>query len=268
MAILDDHSSTITSIRFTEEKGAPKKRLKLVSSGADKQIVMRTITPGNETEQFTAALAGKEQCKSKVFSLDVACGHTVTGHDKYMQMWTGALDKEWERKAESQKKQAVLDHLKVSFGPLQPDSISETSCDIVIASCADKTVTIYEAATGNAVCRTTCGEVTLAMCLSNNLRHLITASMDGNIYIWKLPESLTKALLKLRADQAALAKQASTKPAEPETLEPPPTLNKSEEFDFDIPERPSEIEETVLEEATQPPATISMIMQQITKVAD
>ena len=118
VAILDDHSSTITSIRFTEEKGAPKKRLKLVSSGADKQIVMRTITPGNETEQFTAVLAGKEQCKSKVFSLDVACGHTVTGHDKYMQMWTGTLDKEWERKAESQKKQAVLDHLKVAFGPL------------------------------------------------------------------------------------------------------------------------------------------------------
>jgi hypothetical protein len=59
--------------------------------------------------------------------------------------------------------------------------------------------------------------------------------------------------------------------AEPENLEPPPALNKSEEFDFDIPERPSAIEETILEEPSnndQPPATISMIMQQITKVAD
>ena len=70
----------------------------------------------------------------------------------------------------------------------------------MIASCADKTVTIYETLTGNAVCRTTCGEVTTSMCLSTNLKHLITTSMDGIIYIWKLPESLTKALTKLRAE--------------------------------------------------------------------
>ena len=70
----------------------------------------------------------------------------------------------------------------------------------MITSCADKTVTLYETATGNAICRTTCGEVTTSMCLSTNLRHLITTSMDGIIYIWRLPETLTKALAKLRAE--------------------------------------------------------------------
>jgi hypothetical protein len=45
---LDDHSSTITSIKFTEEKSANglKSRIKLISSGADKQIVVRNIVPG------------------------------------------------------------------------------------------------------------------------------------------------------------------------------------------------------------------------------
>lgn len=47
MAILDDHSSTITSVKFTEEKCLTNantiKRLKLVSGGADKQLVVRTI---------------------------------------------------------------------------------------------------------------------------------------------------------------------------------------------------------------------------------
>lgn len=65
---------------------------------------------------------------------------------------------------------------------------------------------MYETATGNAVCKTTCGEVTLAMSLSTNLKHLITASMDGIIYIWKLPEAVTKALLKLRAEPPPLPK--------------------------------------------------------------
>jgi len=45
VAILDDHSSTITSINFAEEKSlnGMKKRMKLISSGADKQIVVRSI---------------------------------------------------------------------------------------------------------------------------------------------------------------------------------------------------------------------------------
>jgi WD40 repeat protein len=69
-----------------------------------------------------------------------------------------------------------------------------------MASSADKFVTLYETLTGNILTRTTCGEVTLAMSLSTNLRHLITASMDGIIYVWRLPESLTKTLLKMRAE--------------------------------------------------------------------
>lgn len=47
-------------------------------------------------------------------------GHAITGHDKYLQLWTttqqGALEKTLERRIESSKKQAVLDSLRVSFG--------------------------------------------------------------------------------------------------------------------------------------------------------
>lgn len=45
MAILDDHSSTITAVRFFEEKGvaANKSRVKMISSGADKQLIVRSI---------------------------------------------------------------------------------------------------------------------------------------------------------------------------------------------------------------------------------
>jgi hypothetical protein len=55
-------------------------------------------------------------------------------------------------------------------------------------------VTIYEAATGNLICRNSCGEITTAMCLSTNYKHLITASSEGVIYVWKMPDPLVKAL--------------------------------------------------------------------------
>ena len=71
---------------------------------------------------------------------------------------------------------------------------------VIVSSSTDKKVTVYEAASGNVVCQATPGEITTAMCLSNNLKHLITASDKGLIYIWKLPDIISKALVKVRND--------------------------------------------------------------------
>ena len=44
VAILEDHSSTITSVKFAMEEGRKnQKRMKLLSCGADKQIILRNI---------------------------------------------------------------------------------------------------------------------------------------------------------------------------------------------------------------------------------
>ena len=40
ISIIEDHSSTITSLRFTEEKGHnSQKRIKMITCGADKTII-------------------------------------------------------------------------------------------------------------------------------------------------------------------------------------------------------------------------------------
>jgi hypothetical protein len=49
------------------------------------------------------------------------------------------------------------------------------------------------------------------------MKHLITTSMDGIIYFWKLPENLTKALVKLRSEKASKA----VKPEELPDFHPP-----------------------------------------------
>lgn len=111
-------------MKFIEEKSAAtsKKRLKLVTSGNDKMVVMRTLgTDQPDGGSIATQVIKTEQCKAKVFSMDVtSSGHAITGHDKYLQLWTttqsGSLERTMERRIESTKKQAVLDSLRVSFG--------------------------------------------------------------------------------------------------------------------------------------------------------
>ena len=68
---------------------------------------------------------------------------------------------------------------------------------IIIASSTDKRVTIVEASSGRTICQAKPGEITTAMCLSNNMRHLITTSDHGTIYVWRLPEALSTRLAKV-----------------------------------------------------------------------
>lgn len=93
-----------------------------------------------------------------------------------------------EKKPESNRKSGSQDQIKV---------LVDNYGSIVVASSSDKQVTLYEAATGNAICKTSCGEITTAMCLSTNLKHLITATAEGILFIWKIPDALQKALQRV-----------------------------------------------------------------------
>jgi WD40 repeat protein len=85
---------------------------------------------------------------------------------------------------------------------------------VIVASSTDKFVSIYEGATGQLISRFTCGEITTAMCMSTNMKHIITTSADGIIYIWRLPESLTKALSKVEQDNILKEQEESINPQE------------------------------------------------------
>mmetsp|Transcript_37363 Transcript_37363/g.27567 ORF Transcript_37363/g.27567 Transcript_37363/m.27567 type:complete len:117 (+) Transcript_37363:168-518(+) len=99
------------------------------------------------------------------------------------------MDRVWEKKPESARKTGTQDQIRVFI---------DDTASIIVASSTDKNVSVYECASGNLVCRITCGEITTGMCLSSNLKHLITASLEGIIYVWRLPEPLSRALIKAR----------------------------------------------------------------------
>lgn len=147
------------------------------------------------TEDFMV-VQKKEQCKYKSFCMDIAqqAGYIVTGHDRFLQIFTlSTCERVIEKKIESaSRKSGSMDQIRV---------LVDSNAGVVISSSTDKFVTIYEAATGNVICRTTCGEITTAMCLSTNCKHLITSSSDGVVYVWRLPEGLQKAFQVLKQEQ-------------------------------------------------------------------
>ncbi len=85
--IIEDHSSTITALKFAYEKGMKaSRRLKLISCGADKAIIWRNV---ESEEEGLIKQQCKEFCKNKIFSMDIAeeTGYIVTGHDKLLSLW-------------------------------------------------------------------------------------------------------------------------------------------------------------------------------------
>ena len=75
---------------------------------------------------------------------------------------------------------------------------------VVVSSSTSKRVTIYEAATGTPLCRAQPGQITTAMCFSNNMKHLITTSDNGLIFIWRLPEKFAQCLQKVKNEAQKL----------------------------------------------------------------
>lgn len=106
MAVLDHHTSTITSLQFYKDND----ELSLMSCGADRRIVKKVVNiKAVEAYQDFESLQLAEssdiftetrnlQTKGKVFSMDVAerAQFMATGHDRQLSMWQlPNLDNVW-----------------------------------------------------------------------------------------------------------------------------------------------------------------------------
>lgn len=141
-------------------------------------------------------------CKGRVFSMDVAeqAQYMVTGHDKLLTLWKlPAMEKVWDKKLGEDRTTETGNKVRRD-DKVQLRVLIDKFASVIVSASTDKKVTVYEAASGNLVCQVSPGEITTAMCLSNNLRHLITASDKGLIYVWRLPDHISQALIKVRKD--------------------------------------------------------------------
>ncbi|XP_047247681.1 WD repeat-containing protein 62 isoform X3 [Girardinichthys multiradiatus] len=187
---LNDHSASITAVKFTGE--SPEVRM--VSCGADKSIYFQTAEQTADGLVFSRRHHVVE--KTTLYDMDLDPTGTrisIACQDRHVRVYnveTGKLEKCLKGSASDE---GAL--LKVQMDP---------SGSFFATSCSDKNITIFDSETGECVA-TLFGHSELVSCMrfSQDCRHLISASGDSCVFVWRLDSQMTGAMRKRRARQAS-----------------------------------------------------------------
>ncbi|XP_074547838.1 mitogen-activated protein kinase-binding protein 1 isoform X2 [Halichoeres trimaculatus] len=175
---LDEHSSSITSVRFAANQG----KVRMISCGADKSVYFRTAQQGEEGLEFTRTHHVVR--KTTLYDMDVepTRKYTAVGcQDRSIRVFNISNGKQKKVFKGSQGEDGTL--IKVQIDP---------SGLYIATSCSDKNISIFDFYSGECVA-TMFGhsEIVTGLKFSNDCRHLITVSGDSCIFIWRLPPELT-----------------------------------------------------------------------------
>eukprot|EP00357_Protocruzia_adherens_P030928 CAMPEP_0115043006 /NCGR_PEP_ID=MMETSP0216-20121206/46605_1 /TAXON_ID=223996 /ORGANISM="Protocruzia adherens, Strain Boccale" /LENGTH=1428 /DNA_ID=CAMNT_0002425231 /DNA_START=108 /DNA_END=4394 /DNA_ORIENTATION=+ len=176
---LDDHSSSVTSLKFAHSG----EKLRLLSCGADKTFIFRYVTEDQVTSYHQEI-----DKRYKMYSLDLTPKETfaVTGQEKKITVWkvsTGRAHRIYEMK--SDEKKISLDNIQVCL---------DSSGSYFASSSTDRYVRLRDYQSGKVIARVGSGELTTSMCFTPNNMHLVTASSDGCIFVWGLPNDMTSTM--------------------------------------------------------------------------
>ncbi|KAI5731936.1 hypothetical protein M8J77_018670 [Diaphorina citri] len=193
---LDDHSSSITAVRFYT---SGDDKLHMVSCGADKSIIFRHLALSNEpatVPQFNRdqVVAGK----TTLYDMEIDCTqkHVITAcQDRNIRVYNINSGKHSKTFEGSMGDEGSL--IKV---------VLDNSGIFVATSCTDKTLCIYDYYSGECMATMTGhSELVTGLRFSSDCRHLISASGDGCIFVWKVPHDMVVTMHARLAQQAARA---------------------------------------------------------------
>ncbi|XP_046743905.1 mitogen-activated protein kinase-binding protein 1 isoform X1 [Diprion similis] len=190
---LDDHSSSITAVRFFNQTNQTN-QIQMVSCGADKSIIFRQLqgTPGG-TPQFARGHNAAGKTTLYDMEVDSSQKHVLTAcQDRNIRVYNVATAK----------------HSKTFKGSAGEDGslikvVLDASGIYVATSCTDKTLCVYDYYSGE--CMATMlghSELVTGLRFSPDCRHLVSASGDGCVFVWKVPHDMVVTM------QARLAQQA------------------------------------------------------------
>jgi mitogen-activated protein kinase binding protein 1 len=193
LVTIDDHNSSIADLAFIRMDGVDR----LISCGADRSLVFRTIQSQNSIRYFQTIQKSK-----KCYSIQPHPIHKtiVIGEDKSIKVLmieSGKLVKEIEDYQEKGAKIVSDSNLKVAMD----------ASGLILAVCnLDRTVRLIEYYSGKVLGKFNVGELVTSMVFSPNGKKLLTATNDGCIFIWRLSIDLTNAI-RARMAQAPTVKQ-------------------------------------------------------------
>ncbi|XP_021703185.1 uncharacterized protein LOC5568929 isoform X3 [Aedes aegypti] len=182
---LDDHSSSITSVRFI----GSGKQFQMVSCGADKSIIFRNF-------QNNVFLRGNNcSGKNTLYDMEV--------DSNYKHILTACQDRNIRVYSTQNAK-----HTKTFKGSHSDEgSLIKVSLDLsgiyIATSCTDKTLSVYDYYSNECMARMYGhSELVTGLKFTNDCKHLISASGDGCVFVWQVPHDMIVTM------QARLSQQA------------------------------------------------------------
>ncbi|XP_054743438.1 uncharacterized protein LOC129248047 isoform X4 [Anastrepha obliqua] len=197
---LDDHSSSITSIKFV----GSGLNFQMISCGADKSIMFRTF-------QGNIFLRGTNTSgKTTLYDMEVDSNakHILTAcQDRNIRVYGTQNAKHTKTFKGSHSDEGSL--IKLSLDP---------SGIYVATSCTDKTLAVYDYYSNECMARMYGhSELVTGLKFTNDCRHLISASGDGCIFVWQVPHDMI-VTMQARLSQQRLRSGHAPLPPRPGSI--------------------------------------------------
>ncbi|XP_041122038.1 mitogen-activated protein kinase-binding protein 1-like isoform X2 [Polyodon spathula] len=233
---LDEHSSSITAVRFA----ANEDKVRMISCGADKSIYFRTAQQMAEGTRFTRTHHIVRKTTLYDMDVDPSRKYAAVGcQDRSIRIFNISNGKQKKLYKGSQGEDGTL--IKVQTDP---------SGLYIATSCSDKNLSIFDFYSGECVA-TMFGhsEIVTGMKFTNDCKHLISASGDSCIFIWRLNPELTIRMRQRLSELKQKGKPAQKTPPRKhstlrrDTFSTPPPVTMSSDSDKEVEDDGMEEEE-------------------------
>ncbi|XP_005908326.2 WD repeat-containing protein 62 isoform X1 [Bos mutus] len=177
---LDDHSSSITAIKFTGNRD-----IQMISCGADKSIYFRSAQRASDGLHFVRTHHVAEKTTLYDMDIDITQKYVaVACQDRNVRVYNTMNGKQKKCYKGSQGDDGSL--LKVHVDP---------SGTFLATSCSDKSISVIDFYSGECVAKMFGhSEIVTGMKFTYDCRHLITVSGDSCVFIWHLGPEITNCM--------------------------------------------------------------------------
>ncbi|XP_020832587.1 LOW QUALITY PROTEIN: WD repeat-containing protein 62 [Phascolarctos cinereus] len=177
---LDDHSSSITAIKF-----AGNRDIQMISCGADKSIYFRSAQKVSDSLHFVRTHHVAEKTTLYDMDIDITQKYVaVACQDRNVRVYDTVNGKQKKCYKGSQGDDGSL--LKVQVDP---------SGTFLATSCSDKSISVIDFYSGECIAKMFGhSEIVTGMKFTYDCRHLITVSGDSCVFIWKLGPEITNCM--------------------------------------------------------------------------
>ncbi|KAL0858742.1 hypothetical protein ABMA27_011216 [Loxostege sticticalis] len=187
---LDEHSSSITAVRFLSSGGG----LQMVSCGADKTILFRQLrTTSDGSYQF--ARGQNVSGRTTLYDMEVDAGgrHILTAcQDRNVRVYSAVQGRHTKTFRGTTAEDGTL--IKVAL---------DNSGIYLATSSTDKILSVYDYYSGE--CMATMyghSEIVTGLKFTPDCQHLVSASGDGCIFVWRVPHDMVVTMRARLAQQA------------------------------------------------------------------